>query len=143
MMALINLVGATVYAQLVVFAKRQLAAGPIRRRWSFSLVEHKQLIITVDRVGLQPGVEAVEVGEPARQVGHQAAKQLGPDDQLRQGAEVGDGARAVGVSGRLRPQPYGGRAARAACHRVARWVRRSAGRNRSACPLSRYQADQG
>jgi len=60
MMALINLVGATVYAQLVVFAKRQLdasdsqvallyaagsagvvllslAAGPVRRRLSFSL----------------------------------------------------------------------------------------------------------
>jgi MFS family permease len=60
MMALINLVGATVYAQLVVFAKRQLdasdsqvallyaagsagvvlwslAAGPVRRRLSFSV----------------------------------------------------------------------------------------------------------
>jgi hypothetical protein len=60
MMALINLVAATVYAQLVVFAKRQLdasdsrvallyapgsagvvllslAAGPVRRRLSFSV----------------------------------------------------------------------------------------------------------
>jgi len=68
MMALINLVGATVYAQLVVFAKRQLdatdsrvallygagsagvvllslAAGPVRRRLSFSLAALGALLL--------------------------------------------------------------------------------------------------
>jgi MFS family permease len=68
MMALINLVGATVYAQLVVFAKRQLAAsdsrvallyaagsagvvllslaaGPIRRRLSFSVAALGALLV--------------------------------------------------------------------------------------------------
>jgi MFS family permease len=68
MMALINLVGATVYAQLVVFAKRQLdasdsrvallyaagsagvvllslAAGPIRRRLSFSVAALGALLL--------------------------------------------------------------------------------------------------
>jgi MFS family permease len=68
MMALINLVGATVYAQLVVFAKRQLeasdsrvallyaagsagvvllslAAGPVRRRLSFSLAALGALLV--------------------------------------------------------------------------------------------------
>jgi MFS family permease len=68
MMALINLVGATVYAQLVVFAKRQLdasdsrvallyaagsagvvllslAAGPVRRRLSFSVAALGALVV--------------------------------------------------------------------------------------------------
>jgi MFS family permease len=68
MMALINLVGATVYAQLVVFAKRQLdasdsrvallyaagsagvvllslAAGPVRRRLSFSVAALGALLL--------------------------------------------------------------------------------------------------
>jgi MFS family permease len=68
MMALINLVGATVYAQLVVFAKRQLdasdsqvamlyaagsagvvllslAAGPVRRRLSFSVAALGALLV--------------------------------------------------------------------------------------------------
>jgi MFS family permease len=68
MMALINLVGATVYAQLVVFAKRQLdasdsrvallyaagsagvvllslAAGPLRRRLSFSVAALGALLV--------------------------------------------------------------------------------------------------
>jgi MFS family permease len=68
MMALINLVGATVYAQLVVFAKRQLdasdsqvallyaagsagvvllslAAGPVRRRLSFSVAALGALVL--------------------------------------------------------------------------------------------------
>ena len=68
MMALINLVGATVYAQLVVFAKRQLdasdsrvallyaagsagvvllslAAGPLRRRLSFSVAALGSLLV--------------------------------------------------------------------------------------------------
>jgi hypothetical protein len=68
MMALINLVGATVYAQLVVFAKRQLdatdsrvallyaagsagvvllslAAGPLRRRLSFSVAALGALLL--------------------------------------------------------------------------------------------------
>jgi predicted MFS family arabinose efflux permease len=68
MMALINLVGVTVYAQLVVFAKRQLdasdsrvallyaagsagvvllslAAGPVRRRLSFSLAALGALLL--------------------------------------------------------------------------------------------------
>src|SRR5450631_3589359 len=63
---------------------------------------------TVDRVRAQPGVESVEVGEPSREVGHAAAEQFGPDDQLLQRPEIGDRRWAVGVGGEPWPDPAAG-----------------------------------
>jgi hypothetical protein len=45
-------------------------------------VQKEKLVVTVHRIGAQPGVEAVEVGEADREVGHDPAEQLGPGDQL-------------------------------------------------------------
>src|SRR5215216_3247607 len=70
------------------------------------LLQQEQLVIAVHWIGPQPGVKTIKVREPRGQIGDDTAKQLGPDDQLLQAVEVGDGGRAIRVGDRAGPQPH-------------------------------------
>ena len=68
------------------------------------------LVVAVDRVGAQPGVEAVEAVGALGEVGHEATEQLRPQHERLEHRAAGDLRRAVRVPCRARPQPCPGRA---------------------------------
>lgn len=67
-------------------------------------VEQEQLVVAMDGVGAEPGVEAVEAREAGGEEGHDAPEELRPDHELLKGGEVGDRRCAVRVGRRARPQ---------------------------------------
>jgi hypothetical protein len=85
--------------------------------------EQKQPVVTMDGVGAEPGVEAVEVRSSAGEVRDDPAEQLRPDHELFQRVDAHDGGGAVRVGGRARPQTdrklgsTRGRDTSARCHR--------------------------
>ena len=88
---------------LIVFCLKRTALDQVVQVAQFQRGQ-QQPVVTVARVGAQPGVESVEVAVALHEVRRQAAEQLRPDDCLLQHVQPGDARRAVGGGGGLRPQ---------------------------------------